>query len=300
MSNADSLLQQPIGVLGLGIMGAPMARNLMRKGHCVVVYNRSREKAQLLAAEGAAIADTPAELARQCGVICVMLTDPEAVWAVSNGPDGLLSVDGAGKVLLQHSTLDIASTVELAERFTATGYRFLDAPVTGSKRQVEAAQLVFEIGGDPALLDEVRSVLLTMGSHIVHAGEVGAGTALKLSMNMIVAQITAGLCEASAFAARHGVDPAHIFEVLSNSALNAPYFAIKRDPVLTRSYPPAFSLKNMLKDVRFMNRAAGAKQMELPVTQAVQVLLEKGAAAGFEEHDLTAMLEVLLGDAAAA
>ena len=285
---------QNIGVIGLGIMGGAMARNLMQAGYQVTAYNRTAAKAAALAAAGARTAATPAEAAKDGALICIVVTNPQAVWEVLRGDHGVLAVEGQGRAILQHSTLDISSTLEIAAACRERGYAFLDCPVTGSKRQAEGAELIFEAGGDAALLERVHPVLMAMGRHIVHAGPVGAGTALKLCMNMVVAQMTTGLCEAVGFARAMHVDPKGIFDVLEHSpVLNAGYFALKKQPLLSGDYPPAFSLANMLKDVRFMNGEAARKGLSLPATAGVQALLEQALARGLGDQDLTAAVEVL-------
>ena len=282
------------GVIGLGIMGSAMARNLRRAGFKVNIYNRTRAKVEELTREGLFPFSTPAELSQASDVILTMVSDPVALRAVAHGPNGIFSEPGGGKTLIQLGTMDVETTLKLAEDAERAGYRFLDSPVTGSKKQVEAAELILEIGGEAALIEEMKPVLLAIGRHIVHAGKIGAGTSLKLCMNLIVAQMTTGLCEAVALARSQGIDPGHIFEVLAQSpALNCIYYTIKKTPLISRNYPPAFSLANMLKDVRFMNEEAQKKGLRLPVNSAVQSLLEAALKQGYADRDLSVIAEVL-------
>lgn len=283
-----------VGVVGLGIMGSAMAKNLIKAGYPVTVHNRAPAKAQALAGQGAQIAETPKRLAELSEIVFLMVTDPAAVWAVARGPQGVLAEPGQNKILIQSSTLDLQTTLQLGQESAKAGYRFLDCPVTGSKKQVEAAELILEAGGEKDVLESVRPVLMSVGKHIVHAGPVGAGTALKLCMNLIVAQMTTGLCEAVVLAQTLGINPESIFDVLEHSpALNCLYYRIKKEPLLSGSYPPAFSLANMLKDVRFMNQESKAKGKTLPVNQAVQALMEKALSAGLGEEDLTTIAKSL-------
>ena len=283
-----------VGILGLGIMGSAMARNLLRAGYNVLVHNRTEFRAKALCADGAVWAGSAREAAEACDFIIVMVSDPDAVWNMASGERGFLSAAGAGKVIIQCSTLDVQTVIALAKKTQESNFGFLDAPVTGSKKQAEAAELVFEVGGETSLLQAVQPVLSVMGRHIVHAGGVGAGTALKLCMNLVVAQMTTGLCEAAALARALGIDARLIFEVLENApALNCAYYQIKKAPILSRKYPPAFSLANMLKDVRFMNKESAGMALELPVTTAVQRLMEDALGRGWGKQDLTVIAELL-------
>ena len=283
-----------VGVAGLGIMGSAMAKNLARSGVETTVFNRTRESAEALQPFGINIAESPRALAEACDLIIVIVTNPEAVWALINGPQGILATNGSGKILVQSSTLNLATTSALADVAQAAGYKFLDAPVTGSKAQVEAGELIFEIGGDAETLEQARESLLFMGKEIVHAGAIGSGTALKLCMNLVVAQMTTGICEGTVLARALGLNPELLFDTLAKSpALNCRYFQMKRAPLLSHEYPAAFSLENMLKDLRFINGEALGQGLELPVSQAAQTLLERGENAKRQQEDLTVVAELI-------
>lgn len=280
-----------IGFIGLGIMGFPMAKHLREAGYPVTVWNRGAAKADAAKSFGAKAAKTPREAASGARFVITMVTGPEAIRQVMNGPDGFLSSEAKNIVWIQMSTIDIASTGEFASAAKKKGWTFLDCPVTGSKKQVEAAQLILLAGGDARILNEARPLLLKMGKTIVHGGDVGSGTALKLCMNLIVAQMTTALAESAALAQSTGVDPAKIFEVLKNSpALDNGYYRIKEEAILRHNFSPAFSLANMLKDVRFMTKEAGERGLKLPVTESVQAVMEDALAQGLGEQDLTVIL----------
>lgn len=283
-----------IGFIGLGIMGAAMARNAARAGFPVTVYNRSRAPLERAKSDGLAVADSPAALAAGVDAIVVMVTGPKAVRDVLLGPAGVFSANVSGKTLIQTSTIDEPSTLEFSREAAKHGVKFLDCPVTGSKKQVDAAELILLAGGEAALLNTWTPLLQSMGKAIVHVGEVGKGTALKLCMNLIVAQMTTALCESVALAKLQGVDPARIFDVISHSpALNCGYFKIKQAALLNNDFSPAFSLDNMLKDVRFMTEAAERDRLALPVIEAVRALMEKAAAEGLGKDDLAGLVRVL-------
>jgi len=284
----------PVGFIGLGIMGSAMARNALKAGFPVTVYNRSSAPLERARAEGLCVATSPADLAGRVDAVAIMVTNPAAVRAVLGGPDGVLSINVSGKTLIQMSTIDEATTAEVAALAAERGMKFLDCPVAGSKKQVEEAQLILLAGGEKDVLDQWTPLLNAVGKAVVHAGDIGKGTALKLCMNLIVAQMTTALCESVALAKAQGLAPARIFDVLSQSpALNCGYFKIKEKALLEDAYAPAFSLDNMLKDVRFMTGSARKRNLGLPVTEAVQRLMEDAAKAGLGADDLTGLGRVL-------
>jgi 3-hydroxyisobutyrate dehydrogenase-like beta-hydroxyacid dehydrogenase len=283
-----------IGFIGLGIMGMPMARHLAEAGYPVKVFNRDRQKAEGARAFGAQICGTPREAAAGAEIVITMVTNPGAVQTVIEGGDGLLTLRSDSPVWIQMSTIDIASTLAFAEKARKNGWRYVDCPVTGSKKQVESCQLILLAGAADRELEEIRPLLLKMGKTIVHAGPVGAGSALKLSMNLVVAQMTTGLVESVRLAEANGINPEKIFEVLKNSpALDCGYFRIKEETLLKKDFSPAFSLSNMLKDVRFMTQEAGKRGARLPVTGAVQKLMEQAFKEGYGEEDLAAIYKTL-------
>ena len=268
--------QPVIGVAGLGIMGLPMARHLRGAGFDVHVFNRSPKPLAAACTFGAVPVDSPRELVEACDTIITMLPTPTVVRTFLGGPFGFITAPKKEITWIQMSTLDIVSTMEFAQRAQEQGWAFIDCPVTGSKKQVEAAQLILLAGAAAQDLERVRPVLSALGKTIVHAGPVGSGTALKLCMNLIVAQMTTGLAEATALASALSIDAAHIWNVIKASpALDCGYFRIKEEAILNKDFTPAFSLANMLKDTRFMLAEAKRHHQSLPVTEAVAALLQK-------------------------
>jgi 3-hydroxyisobutyrate dehydrogenase-like beta-hydroxyacid dehydrogenase len=281
---------RPVGFIGLGIMGLPMARHLAGAGYPVTVFNRTPEKANAARSFGAQVAATPREAAEGKRYLITMLTNPDAIRSVMKGPQGFLASDTRDMTWIQMSTIDIDSTLEFSKEAERKGWDYLDCPVTGSKKQAEAAQLILEAGGDAKVLKQARPLLARLGKTLVHAGPIGAGTTLKLCMNLIVAQMTTALAESSALAEATGLDPARIFEVLRQStALDCGYFRIKEDAILKNDFQPAFSLNNMLKDVRFITSEAQKRQLTLPVTVGVRLLLEEASQQGLGNQDVSAV-----------
>ena len=283
-----------IGFIGLGIMGRAMALNLHRAGFQVSVYNRTRSRTTEFADLGCQVASTPRALAKMCDTIITMVSDPAAIDEVLEGPEGAASAFQGGNALINMSTLSPDYTAALAKKCYAAGVVFLDCPVSGSKAAAEKGQLVILAGAEKAALERFAPVLKTMGKEIVYAGLPPAGTALKLCVNLIVAQLTTALAESAALAQAQGIDPALIFETLAhNPAMNCGYFSLKKDNILKRDFPPAFPLRHMLKDARFMLAEAAKKRLELPVTAAVERLMTKSYNSGYGDKDLSVVLDTL-------
>jgi 3-hydroxyisobutyrate dehydrogenase-like beta-hydroxyacid dehydrogenase len=275
-------------------MGRAMALNLHRAGYQVSVYNRTRSRTTEFADLGCEVASTPRALAKMCGTLITMVSDPAAIDEVMEGPEGAASAFQGGNALINMSTLSPDYTAKLAKKCYAAGVVFLDCPVSGSKAAAEAGQLVILAGAEKAALDRFTPALRAMGKEIVHAGLPPAGTALKLCVNLIVAQLTTALAESAALAQAQDIDPALIFETLShNPAMNCGYFSLKKDNILKREFSPAFPLRHMLKDARFMLAEAAKKRLELPVTAAVERLMTKAYNSGYGDKDLSVVLDTL-------
>ncbi|HEX4644380.1 MAG TPA: NAD(P)-dependent oxidoreductase, partial [Verrucomicrobiae bacterium] len=175
-----------IGFIGLGIMGSRMAANLQKRGHSLIVYNRTPEKAGQLRSEGAVWADSPASLATQVEIVFTMLAHPEAVKQAALGVDGFLSKLAVERLWVDCSTVNPSFSREMAIQARARGLRFLDAPVTGSKSQAALGNLAFWVGGEPADLEACRTLLMCMGNGIVHCGGHGMGASMKMVMNQLL------------------------------------------------------------------------------------------------------------------
>jgi len=275
-------------------MGRAMAMSLVKAGFQVSVYNRTRERTIEFADLGCEVAATPRALAKMADTVITMVSDPAAMEAVIEGPEGVASAFSGGNTLINMSTLSPDYTAALAKKCFLAGVNFLDCPVSGSKGAAEGGQLVILAGGDKAILEKFTPVLKAMGRAVVYAGPVPSGTALKLCINLIVAQLTTALAESAALAQAQGLAPELIFETLAhNPALNCGYFDLKKNNILKRDFSPAFPLKHMLKDARFMLAEAKKKQLSLPVTTAVEKLMEKSYNSGYGDKDLSVVLRNL-------
>ncbi len=270
-----------IGWIGLGLMGNPMSQQLLKAGYPVTVYNRHKNKEAELKEQGATTASTPKELLQQTGVVIIMVTDDKAIREIFTGEDGLLKADVNGKVIINMSTVSPAISKEMAELCKAQGLDYLDAPVSGSVKQAETAQLVIMVGGDAEVFEKVKPVLETIGKLAVNVGEVGAGNAAKLAINTLLSFYTQGLAEAVILAKNNGIKPEILLNLIGNAAIANPYTKIKGDAIVNDNFKAAFSLKNIVKDLK-LSRDIG---LTTPLGEAALKTFE-AASENFGDEDL--------------
>jgi len=275
-----------VAVLGTGIMGAPMARNLRAAGHEVSAWNRSREKAEPLAEHGVAVADSVAEAVAGADVVVTMLADAEAVEAVAG--EALGALDGA--VLAQMSTIGLAATERLAERARAAGAAFVDAPVSGTRQPAEDGKLVVLASGPGDARERVDPVFDAVGAKTVWVGEAGAGQRLKLVLNTWLLGLTQALAEAIALAEGLGVDPRTFLQTIDGAPVGAPYAQLKGPMMIDGEFPPAFPLSLAAKDAGLALEAAEAAGLRLEALAAVAEQMRRAAEAGHGDEDMAATI----------
>jgi 3-hydroxyisobutyrate dehydrogenase len=288
-----------VAVVGAGRMGAAMVGTLCRAGVEVVVYNRTRAKADA-AAEGteAAVAATAREAAASAQVVLSSLADDAAVGAAYTGGDGIVAGLQPGAVVCEASTVDPGTVRRLRPLVEDRGASLLDTPVSGSVSTVEAGQLTIMAGGDPAVLERVRPVLDPLAKQIFHVGELGAGAVMKLAVNSVLHGLNLALAEALVLAERAGVERSAAYEVFAASAIAAPFVHYKREAFEHPGRPPvAFSLDLVAKDLDLI--LALAAQAGAPMEQATtnSRVAEAAVAAGLGDHDLSELATYLRGAA---
>ncbi len=244
-------MKPTVGVIGLGLMGKPMAGNLLKAGFPVVIWNRTRSRGDELVQQGAMWAETPFDVATQADVLLTMVSDPAALEEVLWGKSGKGALEGLrkGSVLIDSSTVSPKLEHRVAAACTERGADFLDAPVTGGDWGAKKGELVFMIGGDAKVIERVQPVLDAIGKKFFHVGPNGAGQTIKLAMNLILALEVDALAEAIALATAGGVAGEKLFEVLQSSMGRAPLLDIKGPLILKKDYTPSFPLRLMHKDV---------------------------------------------------
>ena len=279
-----------VAVLGTGIMGAAMARNLLAEGMEVSAWNRSREKAEPLAEDGAKVADSPADAAHDADFLLTMLADTDVVEEAIAG-DVLPALAERG-VWLQMSTVGEDGTKRLAETANEHGVDFVDAPVVGTRQPAEQGQLVVLASGPEEVRERSQQIFDTVGSKTVWLGEAGAGSRLKLVVNNWIVGLLGVLAETVAFANSIGVDPARFLETIEGGPLGLPYAQLKGNMMIAEDFPTSFSARLARKDTGLVLDTAETHDLEMPIARAVAARFDEAIQAGHGEQDMTAIYRV--------
>jgi 2-hydroxy-3-oxopropionate reductase len=288
-------MPETIGFIGLGVMGKPMAKNLMKGGHALVVYNRSRPSVDELKAAGAAAAASPADVARQSNVVITMLPDTPDVEAVLTGVDGVISGLRPETIVVDMSSISPVATRRLASLVAKKRGAMLDAPVSGGEIGAINAALSIMVGGDAAAFERVRPILACMGNpeRIVHIGESGAGQICKVCNQVAIGGALAGVSEAFALARKAGVDAARVRQALLGGFAASRVLEVHGERMLKSDYKPGFRTRLYQKDLRIANEAAMANAVAMPATAIVTQLINALVASGGGDLDYAAMGTVL-------
>ncbi len=286
-------MAQRVAVLGLGTMGMGMARNLLKAGFAVTAYNRTRAKAEPLAGEGARVAATPAEAAKDADAVISMVADDAASREAWTGNDGALSAMQPGAIAIECSTVTPAWVAELNELCKAKQIKLLDAPVTGSKPQAEAGKLSFLAGGDAETLEKARPILGAMGQAVYHVGHLGSGARLKLINNFLCGAQLASLAEAMVWIERSGLDRTQALDFLTKAAPGSPLLTGMSARMVQATYEVNFLLPLMQKDMQYAQADAKTLGVDLKSAALVESRLEDALRAGLAEKDMSAIVEPL-------
>jgi 3-hydroxyisobutyrate dehydrogenase-like beta-hydroxyacid dehydrogenase len=281
-------MAERIAFLGMGIMGSRMARNLRRAGFDVVVWNRTRARAEEV---GDPIADTPSAAAEQATVVITMVVDAPEVEAVLFGDDGAAASLTEGALAIDMSTIAPSAVHEIAGRLAESGVSFVDAPVTGSKPRAEDGTLTIMAGGSDEDFKRALPLFQAMGELIVHCGPSGHGAMVKLLNNAVAAVNAAALAEAFDVAEAYGLDTDALVEVMSAGSAKSTMLDLKARPMLEHDYDPLFKLAHMLKDVRHCLTEVDALGEEFELASDAEALYAAADAAGFGEQDFAAVRE---------
>lgn len=282
-----------VGFLGLGIMGSPMAQNLIKAGCDVTVWNRTKSKCDPLISLGATYKPFPEEVAATCDVTFAMLADPDSAVDVACGKHGAANGMGPGKGYVDISTVDDGTSKLLSERIKSTGATFLEAPVSGSKKPAEDGQLIFLAAGDQSLYEKVAPLLDIMGKSKFYLGDIGNGAAMKLVVNMIMGSMMASFSEGLLLSEKVGLDPSVLVEVITQGAISAPMYKLKGPSMIQSQYPTAFPLKHQQKDLRLALGLAESVSQPIPIAAATNELYKVAKARGLSDQDFSAVIEAL-------
>lgn len=282
-----------LGFVGLGQMGAAMATRLLEAGHTVRGYNRTAAKATPLVAHGLRVVETPRAAAEGAEAVFSMVTDPDAVRAIGEGPDGIVAGLGRGAVWVECSTVGPDAARGLASAVEARGAAILDAPVSGSPVTVRAGQLSFMVGGDPAALERVRPYLVAIGPTVTHLGPLGLGASMKLAINLTLAVQMLAFSEAVALAEKTGIDRARAVEALLRSVGASPMLKYRGPFVLEMPGRGFSDVAMMQKDLRLALALAQANAVPLPTAAATQEMLTAARGLGRGALDFAAVFDVV-------
>jgi len=282
-----------VAFVGLGLMGRPMAENLLAAGHDVVVANRSPEPVAALEAAGAEGATSAAEAARGADAAITMLPDGPTVDALMRGEDGILAALPEGALAIDMSTIAPAEARQLSAAAAERGVGFLDAPVSGGDVGARAGTLTIMVGGEAADFERALPLFEAMGSSVTHVGPSGAGQVVKACNQVAVALILEGLVEAVTLGAAAGVDPETILGVFAGGMVDGRMLEARGPALLSRDHQPGFRLEHHLKDLGIAIDEARARGVELPATPVVKALMEQLQAEGRGAENHTALIDAV-------
>lgn len=278
-----------IAFLGLGIMGKPMAQNLVKAGHELSVWNRTPGKK----VDGAHSATTPKEAAKDADVVWLCVSDTAAVEQTLFGQNGAIESLKPGAIVVDSSTILPGASLKFAERVRQKRGEFVDAPVTGSKVGAQSAQLIFIVGAKQETFDKLQPLFLSMGKSAVRVGENGKGLAAKLSMNLMIALTFEGFAEALVLAKKQGVDLEPLMSLINQSMVRSGVVDYKAPFVLSRDFSANFPMRLMHKDIHLMLEAARQQGVKLPALETVDRIYEDAKKQGYSEMDYAATLMTL-------
>jgi 3-hydroxyisobutyrate dehydrogenase len=293
-----------IGFIGLGNMGAPMARNLLRAGHELRVFDVFLDRTGRLVAEGATAAETPSGVTEGAEAIVTMLPAGREVRAVYGGQGGLIETAAPGTLLIDCSTIDVATAREIAALARENRLAMIDAPVSGGVGGAEAATLTFMVGGPEAEVERARPILAAMGKAVIRAGEAGAGQAAKICNNMILGISMIAVCEAFALAEKLGLDHQALFDIASKSSgqcWSLTSYCPVPGPVpaspANRGYAPGFTAQMMLKDLDLAQEAARSTGAEAELGRHAAELYRRFVESNGSGTDFSGIIRMIRGTA---
>jgi 2-hydroxy-3-oxopropionate reductase len=287
-----------IGFIGLGIMGKPMAQNLMKAGHPLVVYNRTASKAQELVSAGARQVGSPREVANHAEVIITMVADSPEVEQIILGSQGIVEAVKAGSVVIDMSSISPVVTKKIAAELAEKGVAMLDAPVSGGEIGATQGTLSIMVGGDEAVFEEVKPILEKMGKSVVRVGEIGAGGFTKLSNQIIVAAALQAIAEAMVLAQKAGVDIQRVYEAIKGGMAGGRTLDMKIPLLVQHRFEPGFKMDLHIKDLKNALLAGKSLGVPLPATGLIHELFTACSAQGKGQKDhsvIYTLLEQLAG-----
>ncbi|MFQ1020816.1 NAD(P)-dependent oxidoreductase [Tardisphaera saccharovorans] len=281
-----------LGFIGLGIMGSGMAKNLLRAGFPLTVYNRTKSKAEALGNEGAVVVDTPAEVAQRSDAVFEIVTDAPDVEQVLFGKGGVVEGKHDGLIFVDESTNSPSHAKAFSERLSELGIEFLDAPVTGGDKGAREGTLTIMVGGKKEVFERVKPAFQAMGKTVVYAGEAGSGQALKLANQIVVGVDMLALVEAMVIAQRAGISMDTLYEVLSSGAGNSFTVQSYMPRIMKGDMEPGFRAAHLRKDLHYVIEMAHEFNVPLPGAALLLQLYNSLVASGRGERGTQALIQL--------
>ncbi|WP_456442596.1 NAD(P)-dependent oxidoreductase [Caldithrix abyssi] len=282
-----------IGFIGLGIMGSRMAINLIKNGFSLIVFNRTRAKAQPLLEAGAEWAESPAELAKKVDLLITMLSTPEAVEKLALGENGFLNHLPQGGTWMDCTTVNPSFSRKMAALAEEHHIRFVDAPVAGSKKPAEEGQLLFLVGGKREDVVFCEPLFKAMGKKHLHVGPSGQGAALKMLFNLLLGEAMLAFAEALALGEKLGFERTQLLDILLDAPVTAPFVAGKRQKMESGEYDAEFPLQWMQKDLQLASLTAYEQSLALPALNVIKEVFALAKQQGLAEKDFSAIFAYL-------
>ncbi|MDR0718937.1 MAG: 2-hydroxy-3-oxopropionate reductase [Treponema sp.] len=278
------------GFIGLGVMGKPMAKNLIRAGYSLIVCDRAENPVNEMAALGAEKAASPKEVALHCDTILTMLPDSPQVKEAALGNNGLIEGMRPGTILIDMSSINPIASREIATELEKKEIRMLDAPVSGGEPKAIDGTLSFMVGGPKEVFDRFKGLLSKMGSSVVYCGEIGAGNVAKLSNQIIVAVNIAAVSEALMLAKKSGVSPDTVFHAIQGGLAGSTVMDAKVPMILEGNFTPGFRIDLHIKDLNNAIMAGHSAGAPLPLTAGIMEMFQTLHAAGYGSEDHSALV----------
>ena len=277
-----------IGWIGLGNMGIPMVKNLLKAGYSVQVFNRTESKVSELVEQGALHAETISKLVENSEVIITMVSDDQAVKELYLGKEGLLNTKLNGKTLIDMSTVSANTSKEVYKSLKKSGAQFLDAPVSGSVQPAREGNLIVLVGGDAEVYQDIKAVFDPVGKMSLYLGDSGSGSNAKLAINLLLGITVQGIAESVLFAKSQGIHPEDMLKIINESAVGTAISKLKTSSILDNEFPAAFALKHMAKDLRLAQETSKLKPLGKSANNTFQEALEN-----LGDKDVMAVLQYL-------
>jgi 3-hydroxyisobutyrate dehydrogenase-like beta-hydroxyacid dehydrogenase len=273
-----------VGFIGLGMMGAPMATNIAKAGHQLVVYDIDKRKVEHFVSLGALAAESPADVARQASTVVSMVDTTTQAEEVIVGPVGLISAGRDGDLVISMSTIDPVALKKMREQLTTQGMEIVDAPVSGMEKGAREGTLKAFVGGTSEALERARSVLESMTSEIIHFGPIGSGTTMKLVNNMLIQVAWVSIAEALTLGTKAGLDPKQMVDVITKATGNSVAFQYSAPRIVARDFE-GIRMDITFKDMELQTSLAKSLQVPMFIANIAQQVYQMGRASGFGSED---------------